>query len=198
MPSSFLNGQKPIFIHTNPEKEVSIFTVNLGGREREMVSLISGEWLFKHGYGLAGEAILGILLHPTSEGGSFIPDNFRQNLQFVRLLHKFLSQQVLKEPGLTEAAHTQREGYIYIIDRRAVDPQGEVPPEDIFGCFTVNEGKIVPDSYQRNHNHLLLTENGFFLLPTPALDNSLVFELERKCADIEPGSSANVELEERL
>lgn len=178
-------------------KDVYIYTVDMGETVRDMVSLVPADWVFKHGYGLADEVILGILLTPISQGGDFVPDNFRDNLRFVRYLHQFLAQNAIGETAMLEAAQRQGNGYIYLIDNRVADPSGEVPPEDIIGVVQVIDGQVMPNSYQRNPNHQILTGDGFFMLPTPALEELLVSEMRRKCSDTHPGPP-KIELQEKL
>ena len=55
-------------------------------------------------------------------------------------------------------------GWVYVIDQRTRTPQGRIPPEDIIGAFAVQRGQVVPASYQRCPQHLILSADGFFQL----------------------------------
>lgn len=69
---------------------------------------------------------------------------------------------VPKIPQFVEAARQQIRGFLYIIDSRTPDPDGDIPPEDILGAFELQSGKTTPESYVPSPNYQLMTENGFF------------------------------------
>ena len=174
-------------------REVYIFRVNLAavsadpddtGKLCELISPLPGEWLSQHGYGIPGVAVFGTLEKGLDEGGEFVPDNFRENLTFVEFLHELIAQEVFKDPSAHQEAERQREGHIYLIDRRIATPRGDVPWEDIIGWVSVQAGKLVAGSYRRNPDHLLLSANGFFLLPKE-LESILNLELRSKCLETE-------------
>jgi hypothetical protein len=50
----------------------------------------------------------------------------------------------------------------------------------VIGAVAVRAGKLVPDSYQHNPNHRLLTSDGFFMLPTE-LYTFLYSDLRERC-----------------
>jgi hypothetical protein len=52
---------------------------------------------------------------------------------------------------------------------------------DIIGAVAVHGGLLVPDSYQPNTNHQLLTADGLFVLP-PELEIALEDEVRTRCA----------------
>jgi hypothetical protein len=108
-----------------------------------------------------------------------------------------LSQNILQDKDLHEEAQRLGKGYVYLIDGRAQDPQGDVPFEDILGWVKVQDGRIIPNSYQRNFDHLLLTENGFFMLPS-GLESTLMFEISQKCSETTDGEYPDIELKERI
>lgn len=49
--------------------DVFTYRVEIAGRRHDVVSPIDGRWLFDHGYGLAGLAIVGVMLRRLGEGG---------------------------------------------------------------------------------------------------------------------------------
>jgi hypothetical protein len=151
---------------------------------RELISPIPAEWFSKHGYGIPGVAVFGVLARPIEEGGEFVPDNFRENLIFVEFLHDLIAREFFNDPRMHEEAERQREGHIYLIDRRVPDPQGRAPFIDIIGSVSVQAGKAVAGSYRRNPDHELLTAEGFFLLPT-TMEGTLDLELRSKCLETE-------------
>jgi hypothetical protein len=55
-------------------------------------------------------------------------------------------------------AEKQKQGYLYVIDGRCLNPHSELEDiiEDIIGVFEVQNGQILRDSYQRNDNHVLI------------------------------------------
>ncbi len=112
-----------------------------------------------------GPGIVGSLKRPLDEGGKIAPENFLPNEEFVAFIHYLIERSAPESADLQAAARDQREGRIYIIDGRTPDPQGAVPPEDIIGSFEVHAGVLLPDSYQRNPNHLIMSANGLFQLP---------------------------------
>jgi hypothetical protein len=126
--------------------------------------------------GLVPQEIVGQLLDPKREDGLFEPDNFARNRAFVEFMHEVIRKHGPSVPGLVAAARAQANGWVHIIDGRTPTPQGAVPAEDIVGAFQVTDGNIVPDSYQANPNHRILSANGFFQLD-PVLQTQLLDEL---------------------
>ena len=55
--------------------------------------------------------------------------------------------------------------------------RGAVPIEDLVGGFEIRGGNLVPGGYQRNPNHVILSEDGFFQLPEE-LEQALLEELK--------------------
>lgn len=99
--------------------------------------------------------------------------NFRPNKPFVDLLHGVIAAQGPELPALQAEARRQVSGWIYVIDGRTPTPDGEVPPHDIIGVFEVKTGAIVPNSYQANPNHRILSADGLFRLE-PTLHERLM------------------------
>jgi hypothetical protein len=154
----------------------NIYVVKQADQWQEVVSMLPHEHVFKRG--LAPEAIVGVLLKPTGEGGKLEPSNFARNSAFVQFLHEFIVRTAPIDKDLVDAARKQRTGHIFIIDARTPTPQGAVPPYDIIGAFGLDGGEIMPGSYQANPGHQILSASGFFSLG-PSLMNQLREELER-------------------
>jgi hypothetical protein len=113
--------------------------------------------------GLNGEAIAGTA--PNADGGFAA---FRPHAPFLRALHEVVTQFGSDDPQAIAVAHSQRSGWLYIVDQRAAADQAAgraIPSEDILGGFTLDEGRIVSTSYQSNQNYRILTEKGFVQLP---------------------------------
>jgi hypothetical protein len=83
--------------------------------------------------------------------------------------------------GLRQAGQQQGEGYVYLIDARTPQPNGQVLSPDVIGVVKVQDGTLVAASYQHNPNHRLLTEDGFFKLPAE-LEPILQTDLRARCA----------------
>lgn len=180
-------------------RDVFVYDVNVAGKNVQMVSPISGDWLFKHGYGLPTEAVFGLLIRSVKEGGLFLPHKFRENLRFVKFLHQIIAQHVYEDSNLYEEAARQGQGFIYLIDKRTPDLNGHIPPEDIFGYIRVESGHPIPESYEANYKHLLLTENGFFKLPSEDFENALIHKIRKQCAEGGgPQENPEVELRDKI
>lgn len=94
----------------------------------------------------------------------FSRGTFNRGRDFTNLLHQSIARHGPRNPALVEAAKSQGDGYVYIIDGRTPDPQGRVPNEDIMGAFKVVNGHIYSESYEKFEPHCLYTERGFFEL----------------------------------
>jgi len=144
------------------EWSIGVYPTKTPGGLREYVSCLPHEHVFAHG--LAPEAIIGVLLRKLKPGEAITPEVFARNRVFVDFMHEVIARRGPELPGLIAEARLQREGWVYIIDQRTRTPQGEVPPEDIVGCFQAKDGVVIPASYQRSPRHLILSADGFFQL----------------------------------
>ena len=163
----------------NLGREVFTYQVSAGADMQEVVSILSPDMVFEHG--LCTEAIMGEVRADPAGRRELTPEAFRQNPAFVAFLWELISNQIFAVEGIRHAAQQQGEGFVYIIDARTPDPQGEVPPVDVIGGVEVQSGALVAGSYQHNPNHRLLTENGFFRLPDE-LESILQTDLRARCA----------------
>ena len=75
-------------------------------------------------------------------------------------LHEFVGTQATSNEELQEAAREQGEGFVYMIDQRTPDTDGDVPQMDIIGAFEIKDGQITADSYAPNPSHKMITEAG--------------------------------------
>ncbi len=155
----------------------SVYRVRLPEGERDVVSLLPREVVFKSG--LASEAIVGVCTELLKTGDHVTPLNFMANKVFVDLLHNVIETHAPELPELQAEARRQHTGCVALIDGRTPTPAGDVPPHDIFGAFDVRDGMLVPHSYHRSHNHRLLSSDGLFKLSSPILEEKLIEEMIR-------------------
>jgi hypothetical protein len=129
--------------------------------------------------GLAPEAIVGELAHPLGMGESIQPENFARNRVFVDFLHEVIARHAPQQPGFQAEARRLGNGWLYLLDQRTPTPQGPVPSEDILGAFQIQNGEVVPGSYQASSRHRILSSSGFFRLE-PGLHRCLLQELSAR------------------
>jgi hypothetical protein len=141
---------------------INVFHIVMNGKQQDMLSLLDPAQV--HAGGLPGPAILGALRVPLSEHGKIEADNVLINPEFVHHLHAFLAKVAPTTSGFKKGAMEQGDGWLYIIDRRTPTPGGEVPLEDILGGFKIENGAVVPDSYQRFDEHKIFSRHGIFQL----------------------------------
>lgn len=165
--------------HSAPGREVFVFQVNVGADVQEMVSILDPGTVIEHG--LCTEAILGRIRPGITDGRQITPEHFQENPAFVQLLRNLISERVYELEGLRRAGEQQGDGYVYLIDARTPEPDGQVPPADVIGAVSVHGGSLVAASYRHNPNHRLLTKDGFFKLPTE-LEMILLADLRARCA----------------
>jgi|GEM_PF-2429396 len=87
------------------------------------------------------------------------PDTFTANVTFMTLLHWVIASHAAEHPGLQEAAKTQGQGDLLLVDQRTATPANP-PSTDVLGVFEVQGGKV--ERYRVNPEHLLLTDDGLF------------------------------------
>lgn len=147
--------------------------VNVAGKNNNDIyyySILPVDFIIKNG--LVNEAIVGQFLeNPTNMNNESKVDSFRQNPKFVTLMQTLVGNLASQSPSLIKEAKQQKEGWVYIIDKRIGNVNGKVLPQDIIGGFKVEEGK--PLQYSSNPNHVLLTEKGVFKLE-PELEQALI------------------------
>jgi hypothetical protein len=151
-----------------------IYTIKTNNKQQQIVSLLAPEEI--NNRGLPSPSILGTLSEPNSQDINL--DNFVSNPNFIDFLHEIIAKFAPDSPSLNAEAKRQKNGWIYIIDARHKKQEESVLPEDIIGAFEVNEGEIKTESYQRNNNHLIFSQNGFFKLE-PRLEKYLIEETRK-------------------
>jgi hypothetical protein len=95
---------------------------------------------------------------PNAEG--YDPRTLQLNPQFIEAFVSYMNEVQAISPAIKEEARTLPTGWLYIIDPRNTDPEGEdPPPTDLVGAFAVDdEGQVVPQSFQYNANHVLIDQ----------------------------------------
>lgn len=138
---------------------IYLYRIEIDKNRFEAVSLLSPEEVF--GKGLPSQVIIGTVPENAS---SINQNNFKSNSIFVDFLHTIIKRHAPVNPGLQSSVQQQPNGWVYVIDCRADDPQGEVEPEDIIGAFKIESGRVTPESYKKNNKHLLVSKRGVFCL----------------------------------
>jgi len=108
---------------------------------------------------------------------------FQENAGFRDLLHESIASALL-EPGFDPAIEneaTQRgEGWLNINDTRNIPALNRVgDPDDIIGTVMVQDGKIVPSTYQPMPTYRVCTHDGLTML-TDGLAEHLKAALEKE------------------
>ncbi|KAK4049056.1 hypothetical protein OIV83_004418 [Microbotryomycetes sp. JL201] len=94
-----------------------------------------------------------------------VPRNFTENRDFRTVLHDILRQAVTFDAKLHTEAQNRQDGWIHIADARAPADLNRVPdPSDIIASVLVQEGRIVPESYEPGGMHRMVTNDGLMKL----------------------------------
>ena len=103
---------------------------------------------------LNGRSIVGEFT--PNEDDEFDNDNFKLNPEFVEAFIEYMNDETSRSPELVREAQEYPSGSLYIIDSRdQTDPSDEPPAANVIGSYSVDEeGRIAPDSFQYNSNHL--------------------------------------------
>jgi len=121
------------------------------------------------------EAIVGTADQPSMSKITSIT----ANPPFIRFMHSIVQFHAPRVPAMLTEAEKQRNGIIFVIDRRVADIYGAIEPEDIIGAFEVHERFIHPETYRPNPKHRLFTQKSFFQLDS-LLENELRAQLASK------------------
>ncbi|KAI9205815.1 uncharacterized protein BJ171DRAFT_53351 [Polychytrium aggregatum] len=101
---------------------------------------------------------------PSSFAGPS-PRSFLENKEFQDVLHSTLEKYIHLDVHTQDLARHQNIGHLNINDQRVFSPWGRVSdPEDIFGTVLLDQGRIVPGSYQRTGSHRVVSREGLFQL----------------------------------
>ena len=154
--------------------QFSVCRVDEGERLRDYVTLVTSE-IF-NSRGLVPEAVVGVLSRTLELDEQITPEVFVRNRVFVEFMHDVIARHAPIDRAFQAEASRQVNGWVYVIDQRTPDPSGTVPPEDIVGGFEIVNGKLIPESYQPNPAHRILSSKGFFDLG-PTLNAVLLDEV---------------------
>ena len=112
-----------------------------------------------------------------STKGNYQLDGFKENKDFVEYLNNFLRLNIYKSPNHQAMAAYLKTRHLNINDCRIPEQWGRVcDPEDIFGTVLVQDGKMVPGTFEPMFTHRLHSSNGVFKLD-PALAEKLLSDL---------------------
>ena len=117
--------------HSGIGREVFVYQVNVGADVREVVSLLDPDTAF--GHGICTEAIVGMVRPGPAGQPQIEPERFQENPAFVQFLRELISARIYDVEDLRRAGQQQGEGYLYLLDARTPQPQGQVPPVDATG-----------------------------------------------------------------
>ncbi|KAI9184408.1 hypothetical protein H9P43_003461 [Blastocladiella emersonii ATCC 22665] len=108
------------------------------------------------------------------------PRSFTANPTFLRELHAALKDHAHEDPELVALAEHQKIGFMHVADARNPPPWGRIPdPDDIVGSVRLDDGKIVPGSFEPMPAHRLVSGAGIMQL-SPALHAALLARLRAK------------------
>ena len=101
----------------------------------------------------------------VAAGAPITIEALEHNPMFLAFLHSAIAMHGPSQPALVAAALRQRTGYLYVLDMRT--PSGkEVTMDDVIGVFTVDDGRIGPNSYVASGSWRALSASGMFRFPT--------------------------------
>ena len=124
--------------------------------------------------GLPSEGIAGFI-----QGNRVTGQAFRPNPRFIDFLHEEIRWTAPSDPEFRATARQQINGWAYIIDLRSPEgPQSRVPPEDVIGAFQVQNGEIIPASYEVNDRYSPFWAGRLVTLP-PMLRAAFVARLPK-------------------
>jgi hypothetical protein len=148
------------------------------GRVRHLIGFMDG--VLAGSIGLVSHAMVGEF--EPKEDGSFDPDTFTLNPEFLDAATQFLNAQGKVSQELSEGAAQAPGERLYLVDPRNFSEGDEEPPaEDVLGWYEVDErGAVVADSFSYNPDHRWFThERG----PSGLLMNRAFYEF------LHPGAS---------
>lgn len=120
------------------------------------------------------KTILGII--PALEEEEAGLNDFKENAKFIDLMHETVQAALVDGvDDVIQAEALQRgSGWLHIHDERNVPALGRIgDPDDILGSVRVEDGKILPETYQRMPSYRLFTADG-----PPKLSAGLAKRLE--------------------
>lgn len=92
--------------------------------------------------------------------------DFKEIPQFLPIAQSVIAENIHNCPyyaPLAEAQAGEGDMFFHVFDLRAPPPAGRIPyVEDILGTLRLEEGKVVPKSYQPNSMYRVATHDGVF------------------------------------
>ncbi len=146
--------------------ELFVYTTLIDDIERALLSPIKMDDASENG--LKGKSVIGYLKNPDKE---ISKDNVVINPDFTQVFQQTVKSTGLQSDELKNSARQQQNGYMYVIDQRAIHK--DTKPYDIVGAFEVKNGQIIADSYQPNKNYEIISIDGLFKLPSVYEENIL-------------------------
>jgi len=138
---------------TNPDASLlNAFEVELDGATHHLLCFVEPSHALERG--IEGRAVLAEFT-PDPEGGVDL-DSLRINPVFIEAFARFMNEEAARSPDLAAEALNHAGDRLYIIDsRHPGDGDDDPPAGEVVGCFAVDDsGKIVPDSFEYNPEHL--------------------------------------------
>ncbi|KAL5478341.1 hypothetical protein ACEPAI_2525 [Sanghuangporus weigelae] len=101
------------------------------------------------------------LFSSDTESGENGLNDFRQNKDFLPILHKTIKEGLLQDEIWTNGAIQTQSGWMHIFDQRNIPPLGRIPdPDDILASVRVEDGRMLIDTYEPMPSYRLCTADG--------------------------------------
>jgi len=101
-------------------------------------------------------------------------DDFNENAGFLDLLHDTLKDALTSDNILLAQATQLQHGWMHINDDRNLPPLGRIAgPDDIIASVRVENGQVVPATYQPMPTYRVCTTDGLLQLPHGLMDRLL-------------------------
>ncbi|KAL5514810.1 hypothetical protein ACEPAG_2126 [Sanghuangporus baumii] len=111
------------------------------------------------------------LFSSDTESGENGLNDFRQNEDFLPILHKTIKEGLLQDEIWTNGAIQAQSGWMHIFDQRNIPPLGRIPdPDDILASVRVEDGRILIDTYEPMPSYRLCTADGVCRLTDTLMD----------------------------
>jgi hypothetical protein len=131
---------------------LNIFEVEYEGELRHFVCFLDSA--LAGARGIAPESIVGEFT--PGPDGAFDLGTFRVNPAFINAFIRYMNVETAYAPDLEREAEELRDDRLMLLDpRHASNLSAEPTVSEVIGCFDVDShGKIVPESFQYNPEHL--------------------------------------------
>jgi hypothetical protein len=130
---------------------LNVYEVEDEGRIRHLVGFQDG--VLAGSIGLVSHAMVGE--YEPEPDGTFNPDTFKLNTEFLDAAKQFLNAQAKISPELIEGATQVPGERLFLVDPRNHSEGDEEPPaEDVLGWYDVDDtGHVVENSFVYNPQH---------------------------------------------